>query len=362
MPTLKLTNPDFTGQHLFVGIDIGNRAWKTCIMTQDLEHKTFTQPPEVEVLVNYLWRNFPGAQVHCVYEAGYNGFWLYEQLKAHHIDCIVVNPADVPTKHREKAFKTDRVDARKLARSLRNGELDAVYVPSRKAQEDRSLVRTRARLVNKQTRCKNQIKGLLSYYGISVPVDIETHWSRRFITWLAGLELRHPSGTASFRTLLEELLFLRASLARTTTELRLLALEEPYRTPARCLISIPGISTLTAMILLTELVDIHRFKSLDHLASYVGLVPGEHSSGETAIITGISMRRNPFLRNVLVESAWVAARKDPALAAAFTDLAKRMPKNKAIVRIARKLLNRIRFVLLHQTEYQYSVTATTLKD
>ena len=114
------------------------------------------------------------------------------------------------------------------------------------------------------------------------------------------------------------------------------------------------------MILLTELVDIHRFKGLDHLASYVGLVPGEHSSGETAIITGISMRRNPFLRTVLIESAWVAARKDPALTAAFTDLAKRMPKNKAIVRIARKLLNRIRFVLLHQTEYQYSVTATTL--
>ena len=76
---------------------------------------------------------------------------------------MVVNPADVPTKDKEKATKTDRVDCRKLARSLRNGELEAIYVPSRIKGEDRSLVRTRQSMVRKQTRCKNQIKSILSF-------------------------------------------------------------------------------------------------------------------------------------------------------------------------------------------------------
>ena len=92
------------------------------------------------------------------------------------------------------------------------------------------------------------------------------------------------------------------------------------------------------MVLLTEIIDINRFKSLDHLASYVGLIPGEDSSGEQERTTGISRRRNAHLRTLLIECSWVAVRKDPALIMSFNQLMKRMPKNRAIVRIARKLL------------------------
>ena len=99
-------------------------------------------------------------------------------------------------------------------------------------------------------------------------------------------------------------------------------------------------------------IDIHRFHTLDHVASYVGLVPGEHSTGEEQTITGISRRRNPQLRALLIECAWVAVRTDPALLMAFSKLSTWMPKNKAIIRIARKLLNRIRFVLNNQKPYQ----------
>jgi len=95
-----------------------------------------------------------------------------------------------------------------------------------------------------------------------------------------------------------------------------------------------------------------RFRSPDHLASYVGLVPGEDSSSEKEVNTGISHRRNALLRVILIEASWVAVRKDPALLLAFSALARRMPKNRAIIRIARKLLNRIRYVLKHQQPYQ----------
>ena len=176
----KHTILDWLGQHVFVGLDVHKRSWIVAIMTEQADFKTFTQPPDVKVLVSYLHRHFPNATYHCVYEAGYCGYWICEQLRAHGIECIVINPADVPTTNKEKKHKTNKVDARKLARSLRNGELMPIYIPSRTALEDRTLVRSRHMFVSKQTRCKNQIKALLSFYGITLPEDIaDRHWSAR---------------------------------------------------------------------------------------------------------------------------------------------------------------------------------------
>ncbi len=353
---MEHTSSQHEGQQLFVGLDIAKKSWKVCIAGEALEHATFSQPPTVEALTGYLGKHFPGAKVHCAYEAGFCGFWIHEQLEAHHIDCVVVNPADVPTKGREWAFKSDRIDARKLARGLRTGELDPIYVPSREAQEDRTLVRLRWSLVRKQTRCKNQIKSLLAFYGIQLPEEVaESHWSKAFIRALEEQRLRYASGDAVLQTLLAELASLRQLISDTTRRIRRLSREERYREPVELLCTVPGVSLLTAMTLLTELVDLHRFESLDQLASYAGLAPGSYSSGDHEIETGITKRRNPFLRHLLIESAWVAARRDPALFEAFEKLAKRMPKQKAIVRIAHKLLNRIRFVMIHKTAYRPSL-------
>ena len=344
---------DFTGQDIYVGLDIGQKSWKTCILTKDFEHKTFTQPPNVEALVGYLHRQFPGARYLSVYEAGYFGFWIHDELQRRGLDNLVVHPADVPTTDKEKKNRNDRVDARKLARHRRNGDLKPLYVPSRTALEDRSLVRTRAQMVQKQTRCKNQIKGLLAFYGVTIPDEIVSkHWSRRYLQSLESLTFQRASGNQALTALLDELKHLRQTIAALTRQIRALSRREPYRIPVVNLVSIPGISTLSAMILLTELVDIQRFRSPDHLASYVGLVPGEDSSSEKEVNTGISHRRNALLRVILIEASWVAVRKDPALLLAFSTLARRMPKNRAIIRIARKLLNRIRYVLKHQQPYQ----------
>ena len=157
--------------------------------------------------------------------------------------------------------------------------------------------------------------------------------------------------------LLEELKHLKQSIAGLTGHIQTLAHGEPYRTQVELLTSIPGVSILTAMVLLTEIVDINRFKNLDHLASYVGLIPGEDSSGDREITTGISRRRNAHLRNVLIESSWTATRRDPALLMAFHKLSKRMTKKRAIVRIARKLLSRIRYVLKNQEAYETCVVS-----
>jgi len=347
---------DFTGQPIFIGLDVHKKSWSVSIHSAVCEHKTFTQPPEVDILVNYLRRNFPGASYRSVYEAGYSGFWVHDQLMEKGVACIVANPADVPTKDKERRTKRDRVDCRKLARSLRAGEIEGIYVPGRPKLEDRSLVRTRQSMVRKQTRCKNQIKGILFFYGIPLPEDgAERRWSGPFMRWLETLPMERASGEVALRMHLDELKHLRQIIARLDREIRVLAQTGEYGVQVRLLRTIPGISTLTAMILLTELQEISRFRSLDELASYVGLIPDTRSSGETEHTGELTKRRHAQLRASLVEAAWVAVRKDPALLMAFEESCQRMRKTRAIVKIARKLLNRVRYVLKNQTPYRMGV-------
>jgi transposase len=352
----QTVQPDFTGQSIYVGMDVHKKSWTVSIFSEHHEHKTFTQPPNAQSLVGYLKRTFPGATYHAVYEAGFCGYWIYDSLHQQGVDSIVVNPADVPTTDKQRRGKNDKIDSRKLGKNLRSHDLQPIYIPCTMQREDRSLVRTRHGMVCKQTRCKNQITSLLAFYGVFLPPEMETRrWSRRFINWLESIQLEHTSGTIALKTLIEELLHLRKLIAGLTRQIVLLSRTYDYVEAVWLLKTIPGISTLTAMILLTEIGDISRFKNLDKLASYAGLIPDTKASGEEEHITNITMRRNPMLRAILVESSWVAVRKDPALTLAFNKLCRRLKKNNAIIHIARKLLNRIRFVLNNRQPYVVAI-------
>ncbi len=179
----------------------------------------------------------------------------------------------------------------------------------------------------------------------------ERYWSRSYLHWLEGLTLTQESGTIALKALLNELFALRTTIAQLTRHIRQLARDTRYRSQVELLRSIPGISTLSALIFLTEVISVDRFKNLDRLACFVGLVPGERSSGQIEQDTGLTSRRNAALRYILIESAWVAQREDPALLQAFTQYCQRMPKSVAIVHIARKLLSRMRFVLKNNQPY-----------
>lgn len=131
--------------------------------------------------------------------------------------------------------------------------------------------------------------------------------------------------------------------------------QSPFSTLIPLLLTVPGIGFITAMTLVTEIIDMARFKTLEKLASFVGLVPSICSSDETEINYGISPRRNKYLRTMMIEAAWKAVKTDPALTMKFNQLSQRMNRNKAIVRIAKILLNRIRFVWKNQKPYVLSV-------
>ena len=142
-----------------------------------------------------------------------------------------------------------------------------------------------------------------------------------------------------------------------TRALRTLSRTERYEKPLELVMSVPGIGQQVGMALLAEIVDIKRFKDAEHLAKYVGLVPMCHSSGETEGVGNITIRKHDFLRTLIVESSWQAIRQDPALTLAFETYCKRMKPSKAIIKIARKLVSRIYFVMKRQTPYVTSVVS-----
>lgn len=252
-----------------------------------------------------------------------------------------MNPADIPTTNKEKVQKEDKRDSRKIAKCLRNGELEPIYIPSQKNLEDRTLMLTRLMIAKDTRRIKNRIRSFLFFYGISVPdKSYDKHWSNRLITWLENIDTIENSAKKSLNTLIAECKILRSFDLDTLKKIKELSKTKEYKKQVRLLLTVPGIGLKTAMLLLTELFCIDRFKNLDQLCSYVGIIPSTRSTGDKEIVGEITPRGHGTLRSAIIESAWIAAKVDPALNLAYNTLCKRMKANKAITRIAKKLLNR----------------------
>lgn len=355
-PKVKTIN--FNGQNVYAGIDHHLKNWRVSIMLEHLEFKTFSQNPSAVELSRYLQKNFPGGTYYSAYEAGFCGFSVHRSLEENGIHNIIVNPADVPTTDKERKQKEDGRDSRKIARSLRSGELAGIYIPRKTTVEFRGLVRYRKTLVKEISRNKNRIKSHLYFYGISVPQDLDSaskYWSGRFTQWLRTIELTTELGKIVLNDILDTAEFLRTKLLKINKELRNLYKQGEYSGKLQLLCSIPGIGLVTAVTFLSEIEDINRFKNLDSFCSYVGLIPTTRSSGEKENTGRITPRSNKPIRSAIIEASWMAVRIDPSLALSFNTLCERMKKNDAIVRIAKKLLNRIIYVMKNETEYVYSV-------
>lgn len=354
---MKNNQLDFSGQSVYIGIDVHKKSWQITIILNGMKVKAFSMNPNPEELYNYLINHYPKANYYSVYEAGFSGFWADRQLQALGIKNMVVNPADVPTKSKERRKKTDKIDSSKLARELSVGNLEGIYIPSSKAEALRALIRLRRQIVTDQTRQKNRIKSLLMFLGYSVPKDIQTrHWSQRYIQALRQLEIEHEESRSALNELLNNLDFIRSQLVEILKQIKgFIAKDQQADKTVRLLKTIPGIGSILAVILYSEIIDINRFKRLDELANYVGFSPAVYSSSEKEVNLGITKQKNKYIRNYLIESAWTAIRKDPALQMAYGKLCQKMPSNKAIIRISKKLLNRIRSVWINQQEYVIAI-------
>jgi len=209
-------------------------------------------------------------------------------------------------------------------------------------------------LVKDLARYKNRIKSFLYFYGINIDDSFsnpQSHWSNRFLMWLESIEIDGGSGKEALQVLISECKNLRASILKITKQIRNLSNTETYQKQVTLLKSVPGIGLLTAMTILTELESIDRFNNIDKMCGYIGLVPSTKSSGEKERTGDITPRGHSVLRTAIIESSWTAIRNDPSLMKSYLSYCKRMESNKAIIKIAKKLLSRIRFVLSNQKPY-----------
>ncbi|AEV98191.1 hypothetical protein A4D02_36055 [Niastella koreensis] len=347
---------DYSGKTICVGIDVHQKDYQVAKVYNGICLGNHRMAADSDALIKHLHSHYPGACFKCVYESCAWGFNLQRRLSVAGMDCIVVNAADVSTTDKERKRKTDPVDALKLARDLESRNIKGINIPDESLQKERNLIRYRSSVVSDINRSKNRLKSLLKFQGIEIPAAYaKNNWSNCFLRWVQEQALKDDFGD-TLLLMLEQIRLLRQLLLKVETQLRQLR-KGKYSSAARLATSVPGIGPTTAMLFLLEIGDINRFKGFDRLNSFVGFCPDKSSSGETDRDRGITSRRHKRLRTALIESAWQAIRKDPALLECYQALTKRMTGTYAIIHIARKLLRRLRTVMVTGVEYQKGMLA-----
>jgi transposase len=339
---------------LFIGIDIHKRSWKIHCSTDISGGKTFSMSSSPEGLKNYVGKYFPKHQVSTAYEAGCCGYHAHRCFESYGWRSLVVNPADVHRKGKEKHTKTDRIDAQLIARELKDGRLDSIHIPDMEREQLRSLFRRRNDLVKDYRRIKSLIKSQLLYFGVVVPAQYDnSHWSHGFRNWLDSLEFAYNPARATLDSRMRQFRFVDQDLRDVSTQLRRFC-KVTYKKDYTLLRSIPGIGGIVACGILCELGDLRRFRSLKHLSGYVGLAPGVYQSGDTLRTTGMTRRAHQLIRSYFIEASWQAIRTDPVMQAYYR---KHLGKNvkSIIVKVAHKLLSRTLAVIKTETPYTIGV-------
>jgi len=301
-----------------------------------------------------------GRRLHVVYEAGPCGFVIWRHLRAQGIHCEVVAPSSIPKRSGDR-IKTDRRDAMLLARLARSGDLVAVRVPDTADEAVRDLVRAREDAVRECRNARHRLKALLLRSGIRYAG--KSAWTAAHLRWLATLKMAHAAQQVGFQEYLHAITESTARIARLEQALRDALADWSLRPLVQALQALRGVQLIAAMTLVAELQDFLRFDSPRKLMAYVGLVPGEHSSGAKRRQGSITKAGNSTARRMLVEVAWhyqhsarispiIAVRQDQ-LPKAVTDIAwtaqlrlhgkfkrlmaRRVMKTKAVVAVAREL-------------------------
>ena len=241
------------------------------------------------------------SQLHFVYEAGPCGYGIYRHLTHKGFDCKVIAPSMIPRKSGDR-IKTDRRDARMLARLHRAGELTAVYVPDDQDEAMRDLSRSREDAVIAARKAKQRLKAFLLRNGLTY--SGRSQWSKAYFNWLADIGMPHPAQQVALQEYINSVHETLNRVDRLTEQIRQMVPDWRLAPIVSALQSARGISLITAVTLLTEIGDLSRFNKPAQLMAYLGLVPSEYSTGDAIKRGGITKTGNGHARKALIEAAW----------------------------------------------------------
>ncbi len=292
--------PDF--MTVAVGLDVHARSIRLAAVRADELLEECTLPYD-EGAVERVVRRWPGAR--CCYEAGPTGFGLQRYLVERGIECRVVAPGLVPQRPGDRV-KTDSRDARKLARLLAGGLLQAIYVPSRELEAARDLVRAREDARLDRMRDRHRLSKFCLRHGRRLP---GMSWGVARRKWLAEQRFEFAAQQQTFDAYVHTVDLVDRRIEALERSIRETAEQEPWRELVARLRCLRGVDTLTALGIVTEIGDFSRFQTAAELMAFVGLVPSEHSSGERRRQGSITKVGNSHVRRLLVEAAWHARRR-----------------------------------------------------
>ena len=236
--------------------------------------------------------------IQCGYEAGCLGYSLYNQLTENGVNCVILAPSTMLTQQ-GKRIKTDKRDAHVIAQCLSYGTYHPVYVPTAEDDSVKEYIRMRKVHKDKFKEMKQRIGAFCMRKGLKYD---GTSWSLKHLQWLRNLKLSSLN-----REILDEYMAtfgeLTAKVERFDARIEELAAQARYQEKVKRLGCLLGIQTHTALSLIVETGDFHRFAKGNTYAAYLGMAPGENSSGDKVRRTGISKAGNNHLRKLLIEAS-----------------------------------------------------------
>jgi len=288
-----------------------------------------TSPAALELFAGSL---APTDQV--AIEATANALAIARIIEPHVRRVVLANPKAV--RETSRRAKTDRIDAKVLAQLLAVGFLDQVWTPDEAARTRRRLISRRCALVRQRTREKNQVHAALQRNLVERP-PMSDAFGVKGRAWLAERVERLPlDERLSVEACLRQIDFVDDELQRLD---KIIAADALSDHDALRLMTLPGVSAVTAIALIGAIGDVTRFRTPRHLVAYLGLDPRVRQSGSEPAKHGKISKQGPGeVRGLLVEAAWHAARTAGPLRAFHQRLAARRGANIATVAVARKLL------------------------
>lgn len=320
---------------IYLGIDVHKDSYSVSAICDGTLIKRDRLLADPKKLMDYC-NKFKGVRIKSAYEAGFSGFHLHRFLVSQGIDNIVVHPASIEVGSRD-SVKTDKRDSLKIATQLAAGRLSCVYIPSEEREDKRNLTRLREQFAKQRVRISCQIKSLLHLHGFIKPHTnprICDKWMKNILKMDLKKNLRF-----SLKTMWQAWRYCSVQISLINKRIADEVGEERWLEAIYC--SFPGIGPTNAHRLISEIGDASQFSSVKKASCYAGLTPREYSSGEHTRQGHITRQGKPALRKILVEAAWIAIRKDKEFAEIFEKLSKRTGKKRAIVAIARMILERI---------------------
>jgi transposase len=298
----------------YVGLDVHKESIAVAIAAPDELRAYGIIGGTLEAVDRFIKRiKQPGVELRFCYEAGPMGYSLCRHLRAKGYVCEVIAPSLIPKRAGDR-IKTDRRDARQLARLFRAGELTAIQVPDEEDEAIRDLVRARLSASIDQRRARQRVKGLL--LRLNIRYSGKTSWTAAHLNYLSKLKMPSAAQQFAFEEYLQAVQVATERLERLTTQVEEHLEGWKWEKVVRALMCLRGVSVINAMTLVAEIGDIGRFESAGQLMSYLGLVPSEHTSGGKRHQGAITKAGNGACRRALVEAAhhyWIAPRVSPTL-------------------------------------------------